>query len=96
MENDVLARFGARLRAARLRRGLSQEKLSEKAGLHRTFVGLTERGEPNVTLTTITKLAIALETEMSDLMPGRRRRRGPLPRVTVCGGRPSRRPLPPA
>jgi hypothetical protein len=39
------------------------------AGLHRTFVSMVERGERNVTLATVEKLATALECRMADLMP---------------------------
>ncbi|HUQ70480.1 MAG TPA: helix-turn-helix transcriptional regulator, partial [Planctomycetaceae bacterium] len=46
---DVKARFGHRLRKLRLDQKISQEKLGELAGLHRTFVSMVERGERNVT-----------------------------------------------
>ena len=71
METDVLSRFGDRLRAVRTRKKLSHERLAEIAGLHRTctYVSLIERGERNITLTTIEKLAKALGVELPDLMP---------------------------
>ena len=69
MPKDVQRRFGEQLRSVRRAKGLSQERLSESAGLHRTFVSLIERGERNVTLQTIEKLAIALGVEMAELMP---------------------------
>ncbi len=66
---DIRLRFGQRLRQVRLRQEISQEKLGELAGLHRTFVSMVERGERNVTLATVEKLATALQCRMADLMP---------------------------
>ena len=62
-------RFGVRLRSVRLRKGLSQEKLADLAGLHRTFVSSVERGERNISLMNIARLAKALETTLAKLMP---------------------------
>ena len=59
MSGDVRSRFGARLRAIRTKREISQERLAELAGLHRTFVSLIGRGQRNITLETIEKLAVA-------------------------------------
>lgn len=75
MSDSVESRFGKRLREVREAQGLSQEALAAKAGLHRTYVGLMERGVRNVTLRTIEKLADALGVEMADLMPRRGRLR---------------------
>lgn len=66
---DIRARFGTHLRQVRTKRGISQEKLGEIAGLHRTFVSMVERGERNVTIATVEKIAQALECRMADLMP---------------------------
>lgn len=66
---DIRLRFGQRLRQVRLRQEISQEKLGELAGLHRTFVSMVERGERNVTLATVEKLSTALGCRMADLMP---------------------------
>ncbi|WP_332836718.1 helix-turn-helix domain-containing protein [Microlunatus antarcticus] len=54
------AEFGARLQELRLRSGLTQELLAHEAGLHRTYVGGVERGERNVSLDAIWRLADAL------------------------------------
>ncbi len=69
---DIRLRFGKRLRELRLAKGISQEKLGEIAGLHRTFISMTERGERNVTLATVEKLAKALKCRMAYLMPDAR------------------------
>lgn len=66
---DIRARFGEHLRAIRTKSGLSQEALGMDAGLHRTFVSMVERGERNVTIATVEKLAKALKRRMADLMP---------------------------
>jgi transcriptional regulator with XRE-family HTH domain len=50
------------VRERRLRLGLSQEQLAERSGFHRTYVGSVERGERNITLSTLEALAIVLET----------------------------------
>ncbi len=71
MSGDVRSRFGARLRIVRAKRKISQERLAELAGLHRTFVSLIERGQRNITLETIEKLADALNVAMPDPMPRR-------------------------
>ena len=62
---ETLARNLRRLRAER---GLSQESLADLAGLHRTYVGSIERGERNVSLDNIAKLATSLGVAASDLL----------------------------
>lgn len=66
---SVLKKFGVRLREVRQRVGISQEVLAEKAGLHRTYVSSVERGERNISLQNIERLALALGVQLKDLMP---------------------------
>ena len=69
MSEDVCVLFGEKLRDIRLDLGYSQEELSFKAGLHRTYISSVERGKRNISLTNIKKLADALDLKMKDLMP---------------------------
>jgi transcriptional regulator with XRE-family HTH domain len=64
---DVCAQFGARVRALRIVKGWSQEQLADAAALHRTYVGSLERGERNVSLKNIYRLADALEVDVQSL-----------------------------
>jgi transcriptional regulator with XRE-family HTH domain len=66
--NDPRALFGKRVRALRLERGLSQEKLAELADLHRNYVGGVERGERNIALLNIVALAHALKVRPAKLL----------------------------
>ncbi|QDT65246.1 helix-turn-helix domain-containing protein [Calycomorphotria hydatis] len=68
-KSDISIRFGNRLREVRSAVGISQEKLGERAGLHRTFISMVERGKRNVTIETVEKLAMALGCRMGELMP---------------------------
>ncbi len=77
---DHLVAFGQRLRDLRRARGISQERLAELAELHRTYVGGIERGERNVSLKNIWRLADALGTGPADLFGGRRSRSKARPR----------------
>ena len=65
---DVQARFGSRVREIRERKDISQERLGELAGLHRTYVSSLERGKRNVSLVNIEKIANALGVTMADLV----------------------------
>lgn len=62
--------FGRRVRTLRLATGLSQEQLAEDAGLHRTYVSSLERGQRNVGLDNILKLASALGVPPASLFEG--------------------------
>jgi len=64
---DIEQRFGKKLREIRNSKNLSQEALSKKAGLDRTYVGKIERGEKSPSLHTIEKLANILDVEIFEL-----------------------------
>jgi len=62
------AAFGATIRRLRLEKGFSQEALAERASLHRTYVGSIERGERNVSLENMLKLAGALSVPLHEVI----------------------------
>ena len=64
---DPLLVFGERVRELRLKAGLSQEALAELAGIHRNYLGETERGVRNVALKNILKIAAALHVHPAKL-----------------------------
>lgn len=65
-----LEKFGAQVRQLRKALGLSQEDLAELTDLHRTYIGGIERGERNVALINIIRLAKALNVSPSELLKG--------------------------
>lgn len=67
---DRTVAFGIRLKALRSARGFSQERLAEIACLHRTYIGGVERGERNISLVNIWRIADALEIDPSLLFAG--------------------------
>jgi len=68
LQRSDLLRFGARVRAERERLGVSQEELADRAGLHRTYLGGVERGERNVGLLNVLRIARALGVAPSALL----------------------------
>jgi transcriptional regulator with XRE-family HTH domain len=64
---NIRKKFGRRLREVRKSLGFSQEGLGFKSDIHRTYIGAVERGEQNVSLDNIYKLAKALKIEMKEL-----------------------------
>jgi transcriptional regulator with XRE-family HTH domain len=64
----ILTLFGERVRVLRQARGLSQEALALAAGLDRTYIGGVERGERNISLLNIQKIAQALNVSPADLL----------------------------
>ena len=67
-KKKILIKFGERVRKIRKEKGLSQEQLSFEADLHRTYIGMIERAEKNITLINIEKIANALKVSINDLM----------------------------
>ena len=67
-----LVAFGARVRALREKRGMSQEALAHAAGVHWTYVGQIERGERNLTYKSILKLARGLDVSAGALVDAKR------------------------
>jgi transcriptional regulator with XRE-family HTH domain len=60
--------FAQNLRKIRAKAGLSQEKLAELAGLHRTYIGSVERGERNISIDNMERLAHALSVDIKELL----------------------------
>ena len=67
---DLLQRFGLRLRALRKAVGMSQDGFADLCGLDRTYIGGIERGERNLSLRNIDALAKALKCSISELFEG--------------------------
>lgn len=67
MSESILKIFGNRVRKLRKLKFYSQEELADRANLHRTYIGMIERAEKNITLLNIQKIAKALEVEIKDL-----------------------------
>ena len=68
MSTNARELFAKRLRQIRLTKGLSQEALADLAGLHRTYVGSVERGERNVSIDNMERLAEALGVDIFELL----------------------------
>jgi transcriptional regulator with XRE-family HTH domain len=67
---DVRIRFGKALRNRREKLGVSQEEFADMCELDRTYVGGVERGERNLSLINIEKIALAFRVSMSELFKG--------------------------
>jgi transcriptional regulator with XRE-family HTH domain len=72
MKNNsaILIKFGEKVREIRTQKGLSQEQLAHIANVHRTYIGMIERAEKNITLINIEKIANALGIDIKDLLNG--------------------------
>jgi transcriptional regulator with XRE-family HTH domain len=70
VDNPVAVYFGENLRACRKRAGITQEELGQRASLHRTEIGLLERGVRVPRIDTLIKLASALSIPSADLLVG--------------------------
>ena len=68
INSRVLIKFGERVRELRTLKGLSQEQLAHIADVHRTYIGMIERAEKNITLITIEKIVKALNVPITELL----------------------------
>ena len=66
-KEPILLAFGRRVQELRKERNLSQEQLADLAGVHRTYIGMIERAEKNITLCNIVRIAKALKLDIKDL-----------------------------
>ena len=69
-KHPLLIKFGQRVREEREKLGLSQEAFADKVGVHRTYIGMIERAEKNITLINIAKIAGALSIKVNNLVKG--------------------------
>ena len=70
MKREILIKFGKKVREERAKLGLSQEELASRAGVHRTYIGMIERAEKNITLENIEKVSKALKISISNFFKG--------------------------
>ena len=66
MKEHILIRYGQAVRKVRLVQGISQEKLADRCGLHRTYISDVELGKRNISLENIERIAISLNRTLSD------------------------------
>lgn len=67
-KQEFSKRLGFGIRDARIKEGLSQEKLAELCNMHRTYIGMIERGERNMTLYIYLKISYALKISAKDIL----------------------------
>ncbi len=67
---QIQRQLGERIRKLRAQKGWSQEEFADIAGLHRTYIGAVERGEKNLTISTLLTLAKTLNTTVTQLFRG--------------------------
>ena len=67
-KKSISIKFGDKVREIRVSQNLSQEQLAHLADVHRTYIGMIERAEKNITLVNIEKIANALEVKIEDLL----------------------------
>ena len=70
-KEKILIQFGLKVREIRKEKGLSQVQLAHKSNLHRTYIGMIERAEKNITLCNIEKIANALDVTIKNLFNDR-------------------------
>ena len=71
-DQELLQQFGQRIRELRQERGLSQEQLADETGFHRTYIGMVERGERNLSLSNVAVFARVFELSVSELLDFKR------------------------
>ncbi len=67
-KKPILVKFGKVVRRERMKKGITQEELAFRAGVHRTDIGMIERAEKNITLSNIEKIAKALRLSLDKLL----------------------------
>lgn len=67
-KHKILNIFGENVRLYRRKLDISQEELADRANLHRTYIGMIERAEKNITLLNMEKIANALKVKIEDLL----------------------------
>lgn len=67
-KSEISIKFGAKVREIRISKKLSQEQLAHLADVHRTYVGMIERAEKNITLINVDKIAKALKVNIVELV----------------------------
>lgn len=67
MKRQILIKFGKKIREERNKLGLSQEEFATRVGVHRTYIGMIERAEKNITLENIEKITKALNLNLGDI-----------------------------
>lgn len=67
-KKSISIKFGERVREIRIYKNLSQEQLADLANVHRTYIGMVERAEKNITLVNIEKIAKALDIKITELL----------------------------
>lgn len=70
INTDILKKFGRIVRNERQKLGISQEELASRADVHRTYIGMVERGEKNITIKNIERICRALNISIHDIFKG--------------------------
>ena len=68
LNQTVIHEFGLRIKQLRTEKNISQEKLSFETGFHRTYIGMIERGERNISISNIAVFAKVFEINLSELL----------------------------
>ncbi len=69
-DKSILKMLGLRIRDFRLKKSISQEELAAIADVHRTYIGMVERGEKNITILTLVRLSLALDVDLIEILRG--------------------------